>query len=154
MAFDYRLALASKKRILGLPEVKLGLHPGFGGTVRAVQICGVRPGMQLMLTGNRSPSTRDARSDLVDRIATEDNWRQAAKELIRQQPRNTLRRSSIRIMNLGLLRPFVKSMLIKQVAGKARKDHYPAPYAMIDLWARYGASPRRVMKARHDRSPN
>jgi 3-hydroxyacyl-CoA dehydrogenase/enoyl-CoA hydratase/3-hydroxybutyryl-CoA epimerase len=31
-------------------------------------------------------------------------------------------------------------MLIKQVASKARKDHYPAPYAMIDLWAKHGAS--------------
>ena len=41
MACDYRLALANKKPVLGLPEVQLGLHPGFGGTVRAVQICGV-----------------------------------------------------------------------------------------------------------------
>ena len=51
MSTDYRLALANKKPILGLPEVQLGLHPGFGGTVRVVQICGVRPGMQIMLTG-------------------------------------------------------------------------------------------------------
>ena len=38
MACDYRVALENDKRILGLPEVQLGLHPGFGGTVRAVQI--------------------------------------------------------------------------------------------------------------------
>ena len=43
MALDYRIVHANKKKILGLPEVNLGLHPGFGGTVRAVQICGVRP---------------------------------------------------------------------------------------------------------------
>jgi 3-hydroxyacyl-CoA dehydrogenase/enoyl-CoA hydratase/3-hydroxybutyryl-CoA epimerase len=45
-----------------------------------------------------------------------------------------------RLMGLGLFRPFVRNMLIKQVAGKARKDHYPSPYAMIDLWAKHGAS--------------
>ena len=38
-------------------------------------------------------------------------------------------------------------MLVKQVASRARRDHYPAPYAMIDLWARYGASPRTGYEA-------
>ncbi len=68
MALDYRLALASPKRTLGLPEVKLGLHPGFGGTVRAVQICGVRPAMQLMLTGSPITVDKGRRIGLIDRI--------------------------------------------------------------------------------------
>ena len=141
MACDYRLALASNKRVLGLPEVKLGLHPGFGGTVRAVQICGVRPAMQLMLTGNPITADKGRRIGLIDRIAAEDNWRQAAKELI-SAARPKQRAPLIeRLLNLVFVRPFIKPMLIKQVASKARKDHYPAPYAMIDLWARYGASP-------------
>jgi 3-hydroxyacyl-CoA dehydrogenase/enoyl-CoA hydratase/3-hydroxybutyryl-CoA epimerase len=140
MAFDYRLALASKKRVLGLPEVKLGLHPGFGGTVRIIQICGVQQGMPIMLTGAPITVDKARKIGLVDRIATEDNWRQAAKELIAAAaPKHTAPLVD-KIMNIGLLRPLVKSMLIKQVAGKARKDHYPAPYAMIDLWARFGAS--------------
>jgi len=140
MACDYRLALASDTPVLGLPEVKLGLHPGFGGTVRAVQICGVRPGMQLMLTGKSITVDKGRRIGLIDRISTEDNWRQEAKELITAaRPK---RRAPLveRLLNLSLIRPLVKSMLIKQVAGKARKEHYPAPYAMIDLWARHGAS--------------
>lgn len=140
MSTTYRLALPNKKPILGLPEVQLGLHPGFGGTVRAVQICGVRPGMQIMLTGKPITVDKGRRIGLVDRIAAEDNWRQAAKELIasgRAKHRPALLE---RILNSGLVRPFIKSMLIKQVASKARKDHYPAPYAMIDLWTRHGAS--------------
>jgi 3-hydroxyacyl-CoA dehydrogenase/enoyl-CoA hydratase/3-hydroxybutyryl-CoA epimerase len=147
MSLDYRLGLAGKKKVLGLPEVKLGLHPGFGGTVRAVQICGVRPAMQIMLTGNPITVEKGRRIGLIDRIASEDNWRQAAKELIsaakpRQRPPFVER-----ILSLPLVRPFIKPMLIKQVASKARKDHYPAPYAMIDLWARYGASPRTGYEA-------
>jgi len=140
MALDYRLALANKKRVLGLPEVKLGLHPGFGGTVRVVQICGVQQGMPIMLTGAPITVDKGRRIGLIDRIATEDNWRQAAKELIAAaRPKRTAPLLD-KILNIGLLRPFVKSMLVRQVAGKARRDHYPAPYAMIDLWARYGAS--------------
>jgi 3-hydroxyacyl-CoA dehydrogenase/enoyl-CoA hydratase/3-hydroxybutyryl-CoA epimerase len=142
MAFDYRLALASKKRVLGLPEVKLGLHPGFGGTVRIIKICGVRQGMPIMLAGAPITIDKARKIGLVDRIATEDNWRQAAKELIAAAaPKHTAPLVD-RIMNIGLLRPMVKSMLVKQVAGKARKDHYPAPYAMIDLWARFRPSTR------------
>lgn len=147
MACDYRLALASDKKVLGLPEVKLGLHPGFGGTVRAVQICGVRPAMQLMLTGNPITVGKGYRIGLIDRIATQDNWRQATKELIAAaRPRH---RPPLveRLLNLPVVRPFIKAMLIKQVASKARKDHYPAPYAMIDLWARHGASPRTGYEA-------
>ena len=147
MAFDYRIALAGKRKILGLPEVKLGLHPGFGGTVRAVRICGVRPAMQLMLTGNPVTAEKGQRIGLVDRIAGEDNWRQAAKEMISAKPPKSQPPFVERILNLPFVRPFIKPMLIKQVASKARKEHYPAPYAMIDLWAHYGASPRTGYEA-------
>lgn len=141
MAFDYRVALAGKKKILGLPEVKLGLHPGFGGTVRAVQLCGVRPAMQLMLTGSPVTADKARRIGLVNRIVAEDNWRQAAKELIGKRPPTQKAPLAERLLNLAAVRPFIKPILVKQVASKARKEHYPAPYAMIDLWAKHGASP-------------
>jgi 3-hydroxyacyl-CoA dehydrogenase/enoyl-CoA hydratase/3-hydroxybutyryl-CoA epimerase len=53
-------------------------------------------------------------------------------------------------MGLAPFRPLVRNMLIKQVAGKARKDHYPSPYAMIDLWARHGASSKTGYEAEAD----
>ena len=140
MMFDYRIGPPGDSRIFGLPEVKLGLHPGFGGTVRAVQICGVRAGMQLMLTGNPVNSGRALKMGLIDRIAGDDDWRDVAKKLISSRPPVQKAPLMDRIMGLGLFRPFVRNMLIKQVAGKARKDHYPSPYAMIDLWAKHGAS--------------
>lgn len=147
MACTYRVALAGARPVLGLPEVQLGLHPGFGGTVRAVRICGVRPGMQLMLTGQPITVDKARRTGLVDRIAVEDNWRQAARELIASgRPRS---RAPLveRLLNLPFMRPLIRPMLVRQVAAKARRDHYPAPYAMIDLWARHGASPRSGYEA-------
>ena len=134
MMFDYRIGPDIDSKIFGLPEVKLGLHPGFGGTVRAVQLCGVRAGMQLMLTGNPVNSRKAKNIGLIDLIAR--------KPALGKAPLVD------RIMSLAPFRPFVRNMLIKQVASKARKDHYPSPYAMIDLWARHGASSKRAMTPR------
>jgi len=147
MACDYRLAIDTDKKILGLPEVKLGLHPGFGGTVRAVQICGVRAGMPLMLTGNPVNPAKAKRIGLVDRICNEDEWRQAAKQLIDAKAPKQRMPLVDSLLNLGIARPFVKNMLLNQVRGKARKEHYPAPYAMIDIWASDGASPKSGYEA-------
>jgi 3-hydroxyacyl-CoA dehydrogenase/enoyl-CoA hydratase/3-hydroxybutyryl-CoA epimerase len=140
MMCDYRIGPPGDSKIFGLPEVKLGLHPGFGGTVRAVQLCGVRAGMQLMLTGNPVNSERALKMGLIDRIASEDEWRDSARHLIADRPAPGKAPLVDRLMGLAPVRPIVKNMLIKQIAGKARKDHYPAPYAMIDLWAKHGAS--------------
>ena len=51
LACRYRVGVDDGKLTLGLPEVQLGIHPGFGGTVRLVRLIGVRPAMDMMLTG-------------------------------------------------------------------------------------------------------
>ena len=147
MACDYRLVLQNKKPILGLPEVQLGIHPGFGGTVRTVQIMGVRSAMQLMLTGKSITASKAIRQGLIDRIAAPDNWRQAAKELIASRKAKSRGPLLDRIMNLAAIRPIVVNMLLKQVRSRARKDHYPAPFAIVDLWARSGASAKTGYEA-------
>ena len=147
MACDYRIALENSKKILGLPEVQLGIHPGFGGTVRAVQICGVRPAMQLMLTGNPISVDKGRAIGLLDGISTEDNWRQAASDAISAARPKQRAPLAERCLNLAVARPLIKKVLVKQVAGKARRQHYPAPYAIIDLWSRYGASGKAAFEA-------
>ncbi|NNF40826.1 MAG: hypothetical protein HKN64_05565, partial [Woeseiaceae bacterium] len=147
MACDYRLALASEKRILGLPEVKLGLNPGFGGTVRAVQICGVQAAMPLMLTGEPITAAKGKKIGLVDDISDNDGWRNAARKLIFSKEPKQRAPFVDRLLNLGIVRPLVRNMLLKQVRSKARKEHYPAPYAMIDLWTDEGASEKTGYEA-------
>ena len=140
MACDYRIAYKGDKKILGLPEVKLGLHPGFGGTVRAVQICGVRAGMALMLTGNPIAPGKARAIGLVDKLTSDESWRADAVSLINAAPAKQRAPLVDRILNISFARPLVRNMLLKQVQSKARKDHYPAPYAMIDIWTSDGAS--------------
>ena len=147
MACDYRLAIENEKPIIGLPEVQLGIHPGFGGTVRTVHIAGVRAAMQLMLTGKPITAKKALRQGLVDRIIGADDWKSAARDIIASTPAKSVAPLLDRVLNLLPLRPILAKVLTKQVAGKARPDHYPAPYAMIELWRKYGASTRKGYEA-------
>ena len=141
MACDYRVAIDNPRPILGLPEVQLGIHPGFGGTVRAVQIAGVQAAMPMMLTGKPITVKKGLKIGLVDKVVAADGWEDGAREQIREAPPKARAPFLDRLLNLTLVRPFIVRKLIQQVSGKARKDHYPAPYAVIDLWAKHGASP-------------
>jgi len=140
LACRYRIALDTRKPVIGLPEVQLGLHPGFGGTVRSVRIAGVRSAMQLMLTGKPIRVDKALAQGFIDRIAAPDNWKQAAREMLASG--RPARQAPVldRLLNLAPVRPLVARTLRKEVAARARRAHYPSPYAMIDLWVRYGAS--------------
>jgi len=140
MACDWRLAFAGDKPVLGLPEVQLGLQPGLGGTVRAPELIGVRAAMELLLSGKPVRPSKALATGLVDDLTDSDHWRQKAAQLA---GRTRTRRDAPmldRILSLPLVRPLVAGQLRKQVARKARREHYPAPYAMIDLWQRHGAA--------------
>jgi 3-hydroxyacyl-CoA dehydrogenase/enoyl-CoA hydratase/3-hydroxybutyryl-CoA epimerase len=139
LACTYRVAADDERLSLGLPEVLLGIHPGFGGTVRTVRIAGVRPAMQMMLTGKPLRAQQALRAGLVDRLVPEAELRSAATELIAKVPPPSRAPLVERLLNSALARPFVRRSLEQQVARRAPREHYPAPYAMIDLWARFGA---------------
>ena len=147
MACDYRIAFRGKKKIIGLPEVQLGIHPGFGGTVRAVQLAGVRPAMQVMLTGAPIRPDKAEKIGLIDQQTDSDSWRADAVRLIQSRPPTQKPPLVERLLGLGPVRGFIRNVLIKQVRRKANKAHYPAPYAMIDLWAAEGASPKTGYEA-------
>lgn len=140
MACKYRLALANRKPVIGFPEVQLGLHPGFGGTVRSVRIAGVRAAMELMLTGNPIRVEKARAQGFIDGIVTAEEWREAAIEVLTSGRAARTASAADKLLNLPFTRPFVATALRKQVAKRARREHYPAPYAIIDLWLRHGAS--------------
>src|SRR5690606_38486760 len=100
---------------IGLPEVQLGIHPGFGGTVRAVRTGGVRAAMELMLTGQPITPAKARSQNLIDRIVTPDNWKQAAREIIASAPKKAQAHWQDRLLNLPPVRPFVARALRAQV---------------------------------------
>jgi len=140
LACRYRVAADDGKLSLGLPEVQLGIHPGFGGTVRTVRLVGVRPAMEMMLTGKPVRGSSALSRGLIDKLVPPQDLRKAAKELALQPPAPRQAPFAERVLSWPIVRGFVKKALVSQVAARARRDHYPAPYAIIELWARGGDS--------------
>ncbi|MFS8608797.1 MAG: enoyl-CoA hydratase-related protein, partial [Gammaproteobacteria bacterium] len=80
LACRYRVAALGYERNIGLPEVQLGIHPGFGGTVRAPRLIGAPRALDLMLSG-RSVSPIEAETiGLVDKVVDPAALEQAALE--------------------------------------------------------------------------
>lgn len=146
LACDYRLALDDPATRLGLPEVKLGIHPGFGGTVRSIRRLGVFQAMDLMLTGRTVDAKRARRMGLVDQVFPERQLKRAARETVLARPATARPGSLQRLANLRPARWLIARQLRKQVARKAPKVHYPAPYALIDLWERAGGEHARMYR--------
>ncbi len=147
LACDWRIVFDGFERVLGLPEINLGLHPGLGGTVRLVQLIGVRQAMSMMLTGKSVTPAQAKRLGLVDHVCKPADWRQlAAKLALRRAPARKAPWLD-RLLNLAPLRPLTARQLRARVARRARIEHYPAPYALIDLWQRYGAKGARAYAA-------
>ena len=147
LACRYRVAVGDDRLSLGLPEVQLGIHPGFGGTVRTVRLIGVRPAMEMILTGRPVRADKALRIGLVDKLVAPDLLESEARNTVLHPPPVRRAPLSERVLSLAVVRPLVKSMLLKQVAARARREHYPAPYAVVDLWARYGAKGPQAYEA-------
>jgi len=147
LACRYRVGVDDGKLLLGLPEVQLGIHPGFGGTVRLVRLIGVRPAMDMMLTGKNIRGERALALGLVDRYVAAERAEAAARELIERRPAPHRPRLLERLLSWPAVRPLLVPELRRQVAHRVRQEHYPAPYAIVELWAKYGARGRAAYEA-------
>ncbi len=147
LACRYRVALESDKPTLGLPEVQLGIHPGFGGTVRAVRCIGVRQALPLMLSGKSWRPAKAKALGLVDRLATAENWRDVATGLLAAAPAPARAGALDRLLNLGVLRGLLARRMRAEVEARANPDHYPAPYAIIRLWREHGGAGTEAYEA-------
>lgn len=136
LACDYRVA-GNDARI-GLPEIKLGIFPGFGGVARSIPLLGAPAAMDMMLTGRVLSARAARRIGLVNVVVPGRQLQTAARETILKKPARQEPRWYLRLASNSLVRPLLARYLRKQVSAKASPEHYPAPYALIDLWKRYG----------------
>lgn len=145
LACDYRIALDEPRTRIGLPEVKLGIHPGFGGSMRSVRTLGPVPAMSMMLTGSSMDARKAKRTGLVDEKVPDRQLSSAARFYIQKRPAKRRMDWKARTLNSGLVRRLLAAQMRKNVAKKARKEHYPAPYALINVWERYGHNERLML---------
>jgi 3-hydroxyacyl-CoA dehydrogenase/enoyl-CoA hydratase/3-hydroxybutyryl-CoA epimerase len=135
LACRYLLAVDEPSTRMGLPEVMLGIVPGWGGMLRLPERIGPQVALDMMLTGKTIDASKARRLGLADDCVPPRVMDSAAALLVlANQPR---RRPPLlqRVLN-GPLKALVASGARKQVSRRARLEHYPAPYAIIDIWAR------------------
>lgn len=141
LACRYRVASDDGSTRIGLPETKLGIFPGWGGSARLPRLIGAPAAMDLMLTG-RTVSAKAARAmGTVDKVAAPAVLVDVAAALaLTGSKRPFKQRATAWATNTLLARKLLAPQMRKQVARKARKEHYPAPYALINVWERAGGS--------------
>lgn len=146
LACDYIVASDDKKTKIGLPEIKLGIHPGYGGTARSINRCGPLAAMNIMLTGRVLDARAANKIRLIDEMVPFRQLKTAAEHYALTSPKRKKLPLLTRLTNSALLRPLIASQMRKQVAQKARAEHYPAPYALIDLWKNYAGNSKEMLK--------
>src|ERR1700675_3995774 len=140
LACSYRVAADDPTLSLGFPEVLLGIHPGFGGTVRSVQLIGVRPALDLMLKGRPCKGQRALELGLIDELVPAPALLERAKSRVLRAPPTATAPFVDKLLNLSLARPFIARQAASALRHSVRRDQYPAPYAILDLWRQYGAA--------------
>lgn len=145
LACTYRIAEEGEKTRLGLPEVKLGIHPGFAGTVRLPALIGHLPALDLMLSARTLGARAAKRVGLVDEVVPERYLRRAAEQFLRARPKRVRPAWWKRAPGAAFLRPYVRKLMERQVRKKANPAHYPAPYRVLDLWERAASAEQEAL---------
>ena len=127
---------------MGLPEVNLGIIPGWGGTTRLPRLVGLQQALEMILTGRTVDARKAARIGLVDRAVPHAELEKHAVELVRRLRRQGRFRKKLRHTAKGvggwLLegnavgRALVFHQARKKVMGRTH-GHYPAPLKALEV---------------------
>jgi 3-hydroxyacyl-CoA dehydrogenase/enoyl-CoA hydratase/3-hydroxybutyryl-CoA epimerase len=144
LACRYRIADDGPKTRMALPEVMLGIVPGWGGAKRLPRLIGAAPALDLMLTGRGVDARKAKKLGLVDAVTPRRHFENAARKILIEKPAPHTPKLAAALTGWPGVRNLVAKMTAKKVEQKARRDHYPAPYAIIDLWKDFGGDVRNV----------
>ncbi len=147
LACHYRVASDADQTQLGFPEVMLGIHPGFGGTVRAIETIGASAAMELMLTGRTLRGRQIKRSGLVDLVVPQRHLEAAVAKLLNDKPTIKKAGKIAQAASLPGARHALARVMRSKVSSRANPKHYPAPHALIDLWETHGSDRQAMLDA-------
>jgi len=141
LACRYRIAVDQPGTRFALPEVMLGILPGWGGVMRLPRVVGPTAALDMMMTGRSVDARRARRMGLVDACVPPRVMENSARMMALEAPAPSKLPFLQSLMNSGALRGIVASMARRQLAARARREHYPAPYAILDLWQKHDGDP-------------
>ena len=135
---DYRICTDNSKTKLGLPEVKLGLLPGFGGTQNLYPLVGLQNAMDMMLTGKEIRPDKAKKMGLVDLVVAPQSLRdvaiQQAEQLATGKLKVSRKKKSLvnRLLEDNSIGQNVIWNQINKMVQKNTNGNYPSPFAIID----------------------
>jgi enoyl-CoA hydratase len=115
LALACHMRIASEKAQLGLPEVSLGIIPGYGGTQRMVRLLGKGKAFELICSGERVGAVEAERIGLVNKVVPADQLMAAAEELAKKIALRSpvAIRAAIEVINSGSDMPFEEGQVLE-----------------------------------------
>lgn len=138
----YEMALACDRILVerneavrvGLPEIQLGILPGFGGTQRLPRRVGLPVALDVILAGKTLPGKPAFKRAMVDALVPPGEGRRVAAEWVRGERRIERRGPGVRdrwMSRLAPLRRLVFGRARTALGKRVREEHYPAPYRAL-----------------------
>jgi 3-hydroxyacyl-CoA dehydrogenase/enoyl-CoA hydratase/3-hydroxybutyryl-CoA epimerase len=137
LACRYRVALDDPKTRFAQPEVMVGVIPAWHAMQWLPELIGPAAALDLLLTGKSVDARRARRMGLVDQAVPQRIFENTARMLTLEAPRPRKPGFVDRLLLSGPLKGIVASQARKQVARRVRREHYPVPYAIIDIWRNF-----------------
>lgn len=148
LACHWRIATRDDATRLGFPEVRLGIFPGFNGTARSIRQAGALAAMPAMLAGSMIRASAARGMGLVDELvdnASQLRW--ACRRAIDKGKRSKPVGGWKAMISRWPLRGRIAQRMRVETARKAREEHYPAPFRLIDLYEKHGGNLRKMKAA-------
>ncbi len=150
LACRYRIAEDSQKTRLGLPEIKLGIHPGWGGTVRLPKLIGALSSMDLILSGRNLTAKAAKKMGIVHEALPKRLLEKATREYALNPP---IKKQTVKwqdATNINFIRPLLGRLFNYQLHKKVSPKHYPAPFQVVENWVEHGIKRPEAMDAEAD----
>ncbi len=141
LACRYRVAEEGPKTMIGLPEIQLGIQPGWGGTVRLPLLIGPIEAMKMILPGASYSAKKCAKLGIVDVAVPARHLKTAARNYVLTEPKPHEPGFFTSLLNANWLRPLVGKLLYRNLRAKhINPEHYPAPFEVVDHWVNIGVN--------------
>jgi 3-hydroxyacyl-CoA dehydrogenase/enoyl-CoA hydratase/3-hydroxybutyryl-CoA epimerase len=135
LACHYRVAASDKSTKLALPEVRLGLLPGGGGTQRLPRLVGIQKALDMMLTGKNIYAAPALKMGLVDKIIHKNALHKAAVETALSLVNKPFQRKRKQKLMDKILEGPLKSVVFnkaKEMVMRQTSGNYPAPLRILE----------------------
>ncbi|MEY1661406.1 fatty acid oxidation complex subunit alpha FadB [Isoalcanivorax beigongshangi] len=147
MALSCDFRVASTVAQVGLPEVKLGLFPGFGGTVRLPRVIGVDNAVEWIAAGGQHKADRALKDGVVDAVVAPEQLKDAAIALVKECLAGKIDHQAKRLeKQVAITLPPLENMMAFQTSGafvaQQAGRNYPAPMAAVNVMQQHAGMNR------------